>query len=159
MDDFLKLGFQLDCRKANISDSLLLLEWRNLPDVRKYSRDTREISLEEHTTWFSEKTDPSQSGSAIYIFSNNFEPVGMSRLDKISIFEAQISIIVAPEHRRSGVGFFMLQKTILLGVESESLKIFNAYIHLENFASKKLFGKCGFRSTETVENFDKFIFP
>jgi UDP-4-amino-4,6-dideoxy-N-acetyl-beta-L-altrosamine N-acetyltransferase len=59
-----------------------VLSWRNHPDVRRYMYSQHEISLEEHTRWFSRVSqDPRRH---LLVFEIDRTPCGFFQINKIA---------------------------------------------------------------------------
>ncbi|MQW87734.1 GNAT family N-acetyltransferase [Sinorhizobium saheli] len=91
----------MEFRRVTIEDARLLFEWRNDPETRRMSRDTSELTWDNHLAWLSRRLEQDDHG--LYIAALDGSPVGTVRIDK-----DEISYTVAPEHRCKGIGEAML---------------------------------------------------
>ena len=67
-------------RKVIYTDEILLFNWINDPDVRKWSFGKHFIKLDEHAKWFKKiYNDPNV---LMWIFEVNNDPAGLVRLEK-----------------------------------------------------------------------------
>lgn len=119
-------------RKAEFSDSSMLLDWRNDKETRLSSINTAVITNEEHESWFRNNIND------VYIAETN-EPVGTIRLSG-----NELSWTIAPYKRLIGLGKEMV-KAFLLLVDNRPLV---AYIKQQNIASQKIAKEAGFELVE-----------
>lgn len=146
----------LTVRPLEPSDSSKILEWRNSDFARRYSRNSRVISLREHDDWIKEKLSQDNKASKIYIFLEKQVPVGMTRIDIKDLSVGEISIVVDPKFHSRGYGSSMLKKTIELGVMESELSKFLGVINELNLASIRLFTKNGFKKLESSDGFSTY---
>ena len=99
-------------RRATAADALPLLEWQRHPETRRYARNPSVPSEADHLAWFGRKiADP---GCIFLLAEVAGERVGMIRLDRMSdVWE--LSIVVAPEQRSTGIGLAMLKTLVAPG--------------------------------------------
>jgi RimJ/RimL family protein N-acetyltransferase len=122
------------------ADSILLLRWRNDPDTRGNSVNTAKVSLEEHTRWFHKLMtfDPQR----LSIAELDGLPVGVIRLDWNEEHDrCEISFTVAPEHRRKGIGYKIVQQQVDQVCEATAW----ARVKVANEGSRRIFERLGFR--------------
>lgn len=80
---------RLQFRPVTPADTQSLRAWRNAPEVRKYSLDTREIAADEHATWLARTlADPQR---ILVIAELAGQPVGVARFD-LNASQATISV-------------------------------------------------------------------
>lgn len=127
----------LDCfminvtlRPATADDAERLFDWRNDPDTRANSGDTREIDWPEHVAWLNRAlSDPARR---IFIVEAVGRPVGTIRADRRNdIWE--LSWTVAPEARGRGFGRTMVRT--LIGRLSGTI---HARVRRENGPSRRI---------------------
>ena len=132
-------------RDYSVADSSLLLEWRNSIDARRYSRNQKEISADEHNRWLASRVLNEFPGP-FWIITINEAPIGYVRFDlNVSderVFE--VSIFLTSDFRHTGLG----KKSLILALQSMGKK-FTGYeiiatVHIENKGSVKLFKSLGF---------------
>jgi RimJ/RimL family protein N-acetyltransferase len=126
-------------------DSHQLLSWRNQIKVGKFSKDNKEISSEEHTLWFTTRLKEMDQLGPIFVFEIEELAIGMTRLDRKSEREVEISILVSPTNQGKGVGKKMLDITIDYAFEVLKIPVVVAQIHLKNHTSLALFRRSGFQ--------------
>lgn len=143
-------------RLANESDSGQLLTWRNNESVRRFSRNSEEITLETHKAWIAEKILTNQEQSKIFIFLQVDSYVGMTRLDALSDGCVEISILVDPLFQGKGIGSDILQMTIEYALNRVEFVDLVANIHVMNVASEALFRKLGFTKTHKAGLFNTY---
>lgn len=147
---------KLVLRRFHLSDSALLLSWRNHDMVRLYSRNNALISIQEHEEWLEKKVMDRNASCRIYIFTENDIPVGMTRIDQLDNSSVEISILVDPKQVSQGLGTAMLRKTLLESFSNGETKVHKATIHNRNLASIALFKKLGFLKTQTGPEFSTY---
>lgn len=132
----------LKLKKVEISECDNLFKWRNHPDVRKHSFNTKVISWQEHKEWFYSKIkDPN---TKIYVATLGKDKIGVIRFE-IEDDSAKVSVNLNPDFLGKGLG----SKIIKLGTkkflqEAKVRKGIAAEIKEDNIASKKVFSKAGY---------------
>ena len=134
-------------RKANISDSDLILSWRNDPRTRKYFNDSNPIPPLKHRRWLKEFLE----GQNWLFIGEAFGclPIGVIRFDlNVECNTYIVSIYVDPDKHGNGWGTALLKAGVeFLGDASD----ITAMIFPKNTASVKLFKKFGFKKTGPLE--------
>lgn len=133
--------------KANIDDSELLFFWANDDDVRKNSFNTDKIIYENHLEWFKNKL--CSEGTFIYILKENYNPIGVVRLEKNDNESMIISYSIDKKHRGKGHG------TELLGIIKEKFLEYNLIgkVKKDNISSIKAFKNAGYFMKEKLDCF------
>jgi L-amino acid N-acyltransferase YncA len=144
---------EITCRDADLNDSLRVLMWRNHDDVRKISRNTARISLEEHTAWFSKLLNKKNTENLIWIFEERNRPLGMVRLDRVDFDMFEISIVVDPLFHSAGIGKTILSQAMAKFRSMESANFLSAAIHKDNLRSVHLFENFNFIFKSQEGNF------
>lgn len=132
-------------RNVNQSDAAILLEWRNLPEVRKFSKQREKISRVNHEDWLAKRLDllPAQP---FWMFESDSISLGTTRFDlNPTLPNFKISISVNPDFRRRGIGKQILQSSIKFCQGDNPGAHFSAEAHTSNKISQQLFLGCGFR--------------
>ena len=138
------LAADMTLRRARHEDCIDILNWRNHPEIRRFSSDTGEIAPEAHLMWFARKlADPS---CEFLIGELNGNPVGVIRYD-VRGHEAVVSIYLVPGRQGRGLGKALLRKgrAWLSGARPEIRRV-SAEILKENLRSALAFEASGFRS-------------
>lgn len=139
-------------REATISDSTILLEWRNDFETQENSHNSSKILASEHDAWFA-KTITNQSRQIFMAIEKDIA-VGMIRLD----FRAEqddylLSWTVAPASRGRGIG-----SKILLEVSNMYCKRrLVAEIKKTNQPSRAMVAKCGFELLRSESDFEVWV--
>ena len=128
-------------RVTELKDINTYFNWANDDSVRKLSFNSEKISFQEHVNWFTDHLK--DKNCFMFIFSTNTD-IGQVRIQKISNKDAIINISLDKNFRGKGYGVQMLKMTIELFRKSFPKIIINAYIKIENVASKGVFEKSGF---------------
>lgn len=130
-------------RPAMKSDEQVLLDWRNHPDVRRYSTDAAEIGREEHSHWFCRVL--ADRNRQMLIGEDNGGPLGVLRYD----FEgraATVSIYLVPNRLGQGAGSRLLAAgERWVAAEHPELSEIRARARPANHASVRLFADAGYR--------------
>ena len=145
-------------RPVTLSDSELILTWRNSASARKVSRSSGELSEAEHANWFGSRIER-LSSEPFWIMTTGRRDVGFVRLDLSDtsgdIFA--VSIFVEPEFRAVGIGKQMLGLALNSVVVDQSNCHFLAVIKRDNLGSIKLFKSFGFELSARIDDqFDEY---
>ncbi len=135
---------ELTWRFAATSDALTVFNWRNDPEVIRYTRSARPLEWKSHVEWMALHTADDYSSGLFLIFEVQEIPVATTRFEKIKESEGEISILVDPRFQGKGLGARVIQITTEQ-IESRfgGLELV-AYIDKRNFPSVKFFQKAGF---------------
>lgn len=140
-------------RKANQSDSLDILKWRNNKISRKMSFDNNVITSNIHRSWFNKALR--DNSKIFYIGELDNEKVGVCRfeLDKSNLVSV-VSINLNPKFRGIGLGKLFLKSSILKYIKNNKNDIV-ATVRSKNLASIRIFTYSGFK---IIKNEGKKIF-
>ncbi len=143
-------------RGVRASDSHLLLNWRNNPAVRMWSRKNIEISPGDHQRWFEDWTTPNSSKGHFFLIEVFGNPAGMVRFDKSKSAVFEISVLVDPKFQKGGVA-----ETAINLASSEVFRATGdftviAFVHSQNLSSVRLFGRLKFKEVGESEEFLEF---
>ena len=94
-------------RNATMEDASLLFYWRNDPETRQNSNNSRVITFPEHLLWLRASLD--NPNRQLMIAEVNMRPVGTIRADSNSD-GIELSWTVAPICRNQGVGKQMVMQ-------------------------------------------------
>lgn len=134
-----------DCkvRKMVAADLEQVLEWRNHPDVRKYMYTQHEITLEEHTRWFSRACKDSKI--SLKVLEINGDPVGFVNIKQISTGKiAEWSFHVSPNAKK-GTGYLLCSLALDYIFQELKMEKLNGEVISFNKKSIALHEKLGFR--------------
>ena len=141
----------LSLRKVIKTDEILLFDWINDPDVRKWSFNKNSITLDVHKIWFKQKFE--DVNVLMWIFEVNTTPAGLVRLEKDNS-EVVLNYLISSQSRGKSLASKMLKMT-MNEVRShwKNIKVF-AYTLPENIASIKSLERAGFylESSSNEEN-------
>ena len=148
------LSKSIRLRPATHGDSEILLTWRNAPEIRSNSFNSKTIEPAEHIKWYKQKLkDPS---CLFFIAEDNAgNPVGQVRFEHYEDY-AIISISVAPNMKGKGIGTRMTQLGCIALHEKWPGTIVTAQIKHDNPASISMFGKAGFIEKISTEDHLEF---
>ena len=135
------LNNHLSLRKVIKTDEILLFDWTNGPDVRKWSFNKNSITLDVHKIWFKQKFD--DVNVLMWIFEVNSTPAGLVRLEKNNS-EVVLNYLIASQSRGKGLASKMLKMAMNeVGSYWQNIKVF-AYTLPENISSIKSLERAGF---------------
>ena len=134
--------------EASNEDLLLIFEWRNHPQVRRFFFDANEVSIDRHREWFMAVL--ADSNRMLLIASNNDQKVGTLRFD-ITNQSAIVSIYLSSNHLGKGLGTSIL-KTGLVWLKNNRPEIrkVTAEVMNNNPRSMAAFTKAGFDQKMTI---------
>lgn len=133
---------QIELRRASRADAADLRAWRNDPVTRRASFSSTEVSEGEHARWLDDRLgDP---GCRLWIATLSGRPVGQVRIDGLERECAEVSIVVAPEHRGQGHAARILQAAAReLAAEGLRRRLV-ARVKPDNTASLAAFARAGY---------------
>jgi spore coat polysaccharide biosynthesis predicted glycosyltransferase SpsG/RimJ/RimL family protein N-acetyltransferase len=137
-------GFDPVVREATARDSALLLDWRNDPVTRAWSRTTDPVSRADHEAWFERVLNDPDRRLLVAEFENR--PVGTVRFDR-DTDHWEVSVTVAPHARGRKLAVPML----LAAERSLPPAGIRACVHRDNAASMALFRRAGYRQEDGVD--------
>lgn len=133
----------LVARPATLLDADLLFEWRNDVGTRSGSRSPHEVSRDDHVAWLSRAVDSGER--QLLVVEDEGCPVGTVRWDHLRGTDWEVSITVAPEARRRGLGVPLLRAgEVALGGAIGGAARLVATVHQDNAASRRLFERAGY---------------
>ena len=130
-------------RQALASDSADILEWRNDRDSRSASIDQKKISQSDHERWFCQMLKGGEN--LCFIGENTDGKIGIVRFEAVGKKVWEVSINLNPKFRHLGWGEFLLGEAgrYFLNMDPSPC-ILRATVKDENFASRRIFEKCGY---------------
>jgi len=131
-------------RRASAVHELLLLEWANDPETRRFAFNTEQIAAEQHHQWLATRLE---DASCMMLIGEDPQgvPVGQVRFDfRSDRNEATINISVDVALRGSGVGSILLREAIATWRKQYPRTPIIAEVVLGNEASRRLFSSAGF---------------
>ncbi|MGY3616560.1 UDP-2,4-diacetamido-2,4,6-trideoxy-beta-L-altropyranose hydrolase [Bradyrhizobium sp. USDA 10063] len=133
---------RLTLRRATADDARRLWLWRNDPDARAMSGDSRPVPWDTHTTWLHKRlTDPN---TLIFIVEADGRPCGNVRFHIELTGTAVVSIAMARNIRGRGYGANTLALACQEAFRQRFCERVEARVRPENLASQRIFLKCGF---------------
>lgn len=129
-------------RPASAEDGDTLLAWQQAPETRRHFRNSAVPDPETHRRWLVRKlADP---GCLLNIVMHGDRPAGTLRLDRTQTGGGsagyEVSILVAPDQHRRGVGGAALAAARRLVPDARLV----AEVLPQNFASLRLFESAGY---------------
>jgi RimJ/RimL family protein N-acetyltransferase len=138
----------ISLRSAGEEDAELLFAWRNDPLTRAASRNTDELSYQDHLAWL--KSSLVLATRRIYIAEFDNVAIGTVRADT-GIGETELSWTIAPEMR--GKGFAKPMVEAALGTIQGPVR---AEIRSDNKASRRVAESAGFRCDCEIDGIQHF---
>jgi RimJ/RimL family protein N-acetyltransferase len=139
----------INVRNACPEDFELLYKWANDEDVRKQSFRSDKIELEQHKIWFDKKIN--DENCSIFIFEDQNIALGQVRIEKINEQDSIIGISIDYLYRGKGYSTQLIQIACEKYSKNNKFCRINAYVKIENLASKKAFQNAGFDFLEEVD--------
>jgi RimJ/RimL family protein N-acetyltransferase len=153
----LKNQSNISIRPVILSDSPLLLSWRNHPEVRKWSRDINEIEVETHEKWFSDWVSEKSKKGFFFVIEYLGNSVGMIRFDLKTENSLEISVLVESSFQGRGIAKVAISAAISeIRVDFPEFTVL-ASVHENNLPSIELFKRLGFTESEKNGYFLQFF--
>ncbi|ASR33783.1 hypothetical protein BAY61_00920 [Prauserella marina] len=142
----------LTARSATEADAELLLEWRNDPVTRQWSRNTEPVAPADHEAWL--RRVLGSPDRLLFVVGAPEGDVGTVRFDRTgesSRTAWEVSITLAPSFRGRGMaaGVLAAGERALLAEHDATAVL--ATVHEDNAASMALFERAGYRKQQSVE--------
>jgi len=132
-------------RLASSLDKDMILKWRNSPEIIKDSTLQREVTLEEHNTWF--ETTVHGIERLLWIVEPN---AGTVRVDNHNWYGV-VSIYLLPAFQGKGLGGRSIDEASSQAFAHwPQMTQLWAYIRHENLASTFAFGSVGYRESDVI---------
>lgn len=133
---------EFEITKATIDDMKDVFDLSNDEFVRANSFNQEKIKWENHQKWFKNKINDENCIFYVVKDAQN-KLISQVRFDK-SNNEADISISISLDYRGRGYGAKILNLTSEKVIAEYNVKKINAYVKIENEASKIIFEKAGY---------------
>lgn len=131
-------GKAVGLRLATAADSALMLEWQRNDQTRRHARNPRPPAADEHERWM--RRYLGDVGGVLTVIVHDGEPAGVLRFDATT-GGLEVSILVAPERYRKGIGGAVLSLARELFPDVDLF----AEVLPANAASQALFRGAGYR--------------
>lgn len=133
---------EFEIKLAQIEDMEDIFNLSNDNLVRENSFNQEKILWENHQNWYKNKIN--DKNCIFYVVKDlNNSIIAQIRFDKNNC-EADISISISPEFRGKGYGKKFLKQVSEKVIQENNIKKINAYVKIENEASKIIFEKAGY---------------
>ena len=131
-------------RKAELTDSRVIFEWRNDELTRKMSHVKGVVQWEVHNSWYKSSLENKNKLILLCESKSGSKKIAVVRFD-INSSRALVSINLSPEMRGKGVSKQCLSESIThFKYEFPQVNALDAEIKSENIASQRLFKSIGF---------------
>ncbi|MEW6008474.1 MAG: GNAT family N-acetyltransferase [Candidatus Omnitrophota bacterium] len=132
------------------TDCRTLWRWRNHPQVRRQSKQTKFVSWQQHRKWFCSKINDRKTKIYLAILDGN--KIGVIRFE-IEAKYVKVSVNLNPDFFGKGLG----PKIIRMGTEMflsqvRTNKSIIAEIKKQNIISQKAFSRAAYKFKEEKEN-------
>lgn len=132
---------ELTFRRADASDAMDVLAWRNDPASVAASLSPGMVAVDAHLAWFAMAVaDPAR---ILMIAESGGARIGMVRFDRNSDGTWRVSINLDPRRREQGFGKPTLGGAIAAAFGTRQPEL-EAEIRDDNAASRSIFAACGF---------------
>lgn len=130
-------------RNVGKGDAPVLLAWRNDPETRQSSANTAEVTEAEHREWLAQSLQ--RTDRVLLLAEEQGEAVGTVRFDRTAPGVWDVSITIAPAHRRAGRALVVLNAAEQYLAEDHDIRELHAKVRNGNVASLALFDRAGYR--------------
>ena len=136
------MPLMITLRMATMDDCEAIYKWRNAEETRRYSFNSKQISLAQHRRWFIESLE--NPNRQILIAELHERPAGALRYD-IDGWLAEISIYIVPGIKGYGIGTQIIRTgSKWLRRHFPDVHKIQAKVLSENVVSKKAFVNAGY---------------
>lgn len=129
-------------RAVEFGDAERLRAWRNDPDTRRWSRDSREISSEEHVSWL--RRELADASARLWVAESDGSPIAHVRIAPEAPGTAEVHVVLAPEARGRGLGTAVLVQTAARALADPGVSMLCAHVKPGHVASLRAFARAGF---------------
>lgn len=139
-------------RKINVQDKLFIFNLSNEKNVRENSFMSKEISFDEHSSWFDSKIKDDSAFYLIFMYKNtDMCFIRFDKKDEVST----IGINLDKNYRGKGFASIILEQACKIYLKNYK-QVIKAYIKTTNVASIKSFEKANFTFVKElkINNFD-----
>ena len=146
-------------RFIRADDFATILLWRSQPSTYLFTKSGKLPKKAEHFAWSINRV-ASIEEEPYFAYLIDEEMVAVTRLEKLveNTTTYEIGILVKGEMRKQGIASQCILDSIEFASNFKNLKSLVAWIHKENFASIKLFERCGFKySNVKSKNFLQYF--
>lgn len=151
-----KYQSKVKIRVVNENDIWTIYEWSNDPVTRSNSFYTKPLNREDHKKWFTNKFDNKES--ILLIGELEDKAFGLVRYE-IEDNRSVVGINISKDYRGRGLAAKILKLSLQV-YHTICDKPIDAYIKIENLASKKTFEKVGYQyiGNEEINNFKSLVY-
>lgn len=141
-------------RLAKDQDLMTTFKWASDKEIRLFSRNKNPISIEEHTSWFSNVISQE---SEIYLIAMCCSLIaGSIRFSKLSPNTMKISFLLDQQFQGLKLSKEFLKQGIQYLFKNYGNKNLKAEVHKENIASNKVFKSLGFQLNIKTGDFNHY---
>lgn len=143
-------------RNVTREDAEVLLNWRNLPSVREFSKSSNEIEVATHEKWLLGRISNPLLNEFFFIIEQAGSSAGTVRADLVADSVFEISVIVDSNYRGRGIAEEAINLLLKQLKEKYPNSEIRADVHKDNLKSINLFKKIGFKEFGQAGNFRLF---
>lgn len=147
-------GELIRLRAVEKKDLKKLRNWRNDPDVKKFTREYRELSIQNQLQWL-ESLAKDKNTIMFVVETKKGKLIGCTGLTYIDWKNrgAEVSIYIGDKkHKGKGYGTDTLKTLMKYGFEELNLHMLFGEIFEYNKANIRLFEKCGFKKDAVLRH-------
>jgi RimJ/RimL family protein N-acetyltransferase len=135
-------------RRSTSADAEKVFEWRNDDETRAVSRSSQAVTWDDHAAWFADRL-MTEHAESVWIVERDGVPAGSGRINRYEDDDrAEISIVLAREHRNRGVGRDAIKQLADRARSMGCVPV--AFVRPENRRSLNTFLSAGFRFSESL---------
>lgn len=129
-------------RNVGMGDAAVLLAWRNDPETRQNSANTAVVTEAEHREWLQRSLQ--RTDRVLLLAEEQGEAIGTVRFDRAAPGVWEVTITIAPDHRRAGRALVVLNAAEQYLAEDHDVRELHAKVRTGNAASFALFDRAGY---------------
>ena len=130
-------------RPITLSDTNLIVRWRNSDAVRLNMYDQKKLTAEQHQDYFHSQVESGNISQ--YIICAGSVPIGTAFYKNTRISETEIGLFIGEEkYRGKGIGTQALNRILLIIQKKNSYKTVFLKVKRENIHAINLYTKVGF---------------
>lgn len=129
-------------RTAGRGDAERLRAWRNDPEARRWSRDSHEISRDEHASWLERVL--AEDSTQLWIAESGGSPIGNVRVGPAARGTSEVHVTLAPRARGQGLAAAVLMEAAARALAEPGVSLLCAHVKPEHEASLRAFARAGF---------------
>lgn len=144
-------------REISAEDAERIVQWRADPEVYRYFKNPRQITVEEHLAWFENVYAADANRLDFIVWTPEGLPVGTASVNwEPETGDAEVSYLISSAYRRQGWAKKAVKALCMLASERWPVRGFTAVINKENKASLEFIRALGFAPDKDEGQFQVF---